>query len=40
MQGHKGLLIWQKAMDLVVAVYKLTKSFSKNEVYGLAGQLL
>ncbi|MGA9055261.1 MAG: four helix bundle protein [Terriglobia bacterium] len=28
MQGHKDLIVWQKAMDLVVAIYKLTKKDS------------
>jgi four helix bundle protein len=39
MQGHKELIVWQKAVDLVVAIYKLTKSFPKAEVYGLASQM-
>ena len=39
MQGHKELIIWQKAMNLVEAVYKLTKSFPKTEIYGLASQI-
>ena len=39
MQGHKDLVVWQKAMDLVVAIYKLTKTFPKAEVYGLASQM-
>jgi len=39
MQGHKDLVVWQKAMDLVTTVYKLTKSFPKSEVYGLASQM-
>ena len=39
MQGHKELIVWQKAMDLVVAIYKLTSSFPKSEVYGLASQM-
>jgi len=39
MQGHKELIVWQKAMQLVVAVYKLTKSFPKTEIYGLASQI-
>jgi four helix bundle protein len=39
MQGHKELIVWQKAMDLVVSIYKLTKSFPKTEVYGLASQM-
>jgi four helix bundle protein len=39
MQGHRDLVVWQKAMDLVVAVYKLAKSFPKAELYGLASQM-
>jgi four helix bundle protein len=39
MQGHKELVVWQKAMDLVVAIYKITQSFPKTEVHGLAGQM-
>jgi four helix bundle protein len=39
MQGHKELIVWQKAMDLVVAIYKITQSFPKTEVYGLASQM-
>ena len=39
MQGHKDLIVWQKAMDLVIAVYKLTRGFPKSEVYGLASQM-
>ena len=39
MQGHKELIVWQKAMQLVVAVYKLTKGFPKTEIYGLASQI-
>jgi len=38
MQGHKELIVRQKAIDLVLTVYKLTKSFPKTEVYGLASQ--
>ena len=39
MQGHKELIVWQKAKHLVVAVYKLTKCFPKTEIYGLASQI-
>lgn len=39
MRGHKDLLVWQKAMELVVATYRLTRGFPKFEVYGLAGQM-
>ena len=36
---HKRLLAWQKSMDLVVEIYQLTKSFPKDEIYGLTSQL-
>ena len=39
MQGHKELVVWQKAMDLVVVVYKITRTFPKTEIYGLASQM-
>ena len=39
MQGHKDLEVWQKAMDLVIAIYKLAASFPRKEVYGLASQM-
>jgi four helix bundle protein len=38
-QGHKELVVWQKAMDLVVAVYRITKTFPRTETYGLASQI-
>src|SRR5436309_5840886 len=36
---HKNLLAWQKSMDLVVAIYELTKGFPIDERYGLSSQL-
>src|SRR5438094_10584930 len=39
MKGHRELNVWQMAMDLMVAVYKLTRSFPKTETYGLASQM-
>jgi len=36
---YRDLIVWQKAMDLVVGCYQLTSEFPKNEVYGLASQL-
>lgn len=38
-RSHKDLIVWQKAMDLVLAVYKVTGRFPKSEVYGLAAQM-
>ena len=37
--SHKDLIVWQKSMDLVVAVYKLTDSFPKSEMYVLTSQM-
>jgi len=36
---HRNLVAWQKAMELVVAIYNVTKEFPKEEVYGLTAQL-
>ena len=38
-KSYRDLLAWQKAMDLVTAVYKVTASFPKEELYGLTSQL-
>lgn len=41
MQGknHKELLVWQKAMQLVVDVYNLIRLLPKEEKYGLSDQM-
>ncbi|HET9404077.1 MAG TPA: four helix bundle protein [Burkholderiales bacterium] len=36
---HTDLVVWQKAMDLVTEVYKLSESFPVRENYGLTSQL-
>jgi len=38
-KSYKDLEVWQKAMDMVVMCYQMTKSFPRSEVYGLASQL-
>ena len=38
-RSHRDLLAWQKAMDLVVAVYDVTRAFPKEELYGLTNQI-
>jgi four helix bundle protein len=38
-KGYQDLEVWQKAMDLVVRCYQVTKDFPKTEVYGLTSQL-
>ncbi len=36
---YRDLLVWQKAMSLVTAVYRCAAQFPKSEVYGLIPQL-
>ena len=38
-QHFKDLVVWQKAMDMVTEIYKLTDSFPKHEVYSLTTQI-
>jgi four helix bundle protein len=37
--SYKDLVVWQRAMDLAVATYVLTKSWPKEELYGLTSQI-
>ncbi len=37
--GYKDLIVWQKAMDLVVLIYRMTDSFPKSELFGLTSQM-
>jgi four helix bundle protein len=37
--SYRDLHAWQKAIDLVVDLYDCTRSFPKDEQYGLAAQL-
>jgi four helix bundle protein len=36
---HKDLIVWQKAMNFVEEVYKLTDAIPKSELYGLTSQI-
>lgn len=38
-KDFRDLLVWQKAHQLVLAVYRLTASFPRDELYGLTTQL-
>ena len=38
-KSYRDLEVWQKAMDLVVECYRITKQFPKSETFGLASQL-
>jgi four helix bundle protein len=36
---YRELVAWQKAMDLVVAIYQVTRTFPRDEQFGLINQL-
>lgn len=38
-QSYKDLIVWQRAMELVTDVYRVTKAFPKEELYGLTNQV-
>lgn len=38
-QSHRDLIVWQKAMDMVVQVYRLSAHFPKEETYRLTNQI-
>jgi four helix bundle protein len=39
MSSYRELKVWQKGMDLAVNCYQLTRSFPKEEKYGLTSQI-
>ena len=39
LQKYEDLIVWQKAMDLVVEVYKLAKLLPNEEIYALSSQM-
>ncbi|MDQ6755376.1 MAG: four helix bundle protein [Bacteroidota bacterium] len=39
MQNYKELKVWEKSHQFTVTVYEWTKSFPKEELYGLTNQL-
>ena len=38
-KDYRKLIVWQKAMDFVVSLYRTTASFPKEEMYGLTAQM-
>ncbi len=36
---YKDLIVWQKSMELVTTIYKLTENFPRGELYGLVSQM-
>ena len=37
--SYRDLIVWQRAMELVVEVYGLTKLFPNSELYGMTSQM-
>lgn len=38
-KSFKDLIVWQKAYKLTIEIYKETKNFPNNEIYGLSQQM-
>jgi four helix bundle protein len=38
-RSYKDLLVWQKSIDLVDEIYRLTRRYPKSETYGLSSQM-
>jgi len=38
-QSFKDLTVWQRSIEMSVAIYDLTKEFPREEIYGLTSQL-
>jgi len=39
MKTHKDLKVWKESVALVTEIYSITKSFPKEEMYGLTNQI-
>ena|SRR5437763_13667717 len=37
-RSYRDLLVWQQAMELAAAVYRFTRAWPKDELYGLTSQ--
>ena len=38
-KNYKDLNIWKRSIEVVEDIYKITKNFPKEEIYGLTSQL-
>lgn len=38
LQNYKDLIVWQKSMDLVLEIYRITALYPKSELFGLVSQ--
>jgi four helix bundle protein len=39
METHKNLIVWQKSIAFVTSVYEFTKSYPREEIYGITSQI-
>jgi four helix bundle protein len=39
MKDFRQLSVWQKSHELTLAIYELTRSFPREEIYGLTAQI-
>jgi len=39
LKSYKELKVWQKAYNLCIEIYKITRTFPKEELYGLTSQI-
>ncbi|HBI16572.1 MAG: S23 ribosomal protein family protein [Candidatus Moranbacteria bacterium GW2011_GWF2_34_56] len=39
LNSYKDLIVWQRSMELVTEIYKLTYKFPKEEIYGIISQM-
>ncbi len=38
-ESYRDLVVWQRAIQMTLALYRLTAAFPREELYGLASQL-
>ncbi|HZR27449.1 MAG TPA: four helix bundle protein [Terriglobales bacterium] len=38
-RSYRDLVVWQKSMQLVTDIYKATRTFPREEIYGLTSQI-
>jgi four helix bundle protein len=38
-ESYRDLIVWRKGMDLVTEIYRVTRCFPRDELYGLTNQL-
>lgn len=39
MKTYKDLIVWQKSVEIVVNIYKLTEKFPREEIFGITSQI-